>query len=120
MNNGLSWFSNRSAHVEHGIKNAIVAPLPPPDVESVEADPMEEEEPADPESATEPAEAESPALGDELSLLDVDDVVDDESVGLDGEAGVEELAHPPAASRTAAAQTMSRVDFMVVSETRWD
>jgi hypothetical protein len=32
MKSGLSWFSNRDAHVEHGIRNAIFPPaaaLPP-------------------------------------------------------------------------------------------
>jgi hypothetical protein len=30
MKSGLSWFSNRDAHVEHGIRNAIF----PPDAEA--------------------------------------------------------------------------------------
>ena len=99
----------------------MVALLPPPDPAGVE--PGEDDmspEIADPESEAEPGVGEVSPLDDVSSLLDADDVgvsaADvDESVELVGDAGVDELEHPPAASRTAAAQTMSRAGFMVFS-----
>jgi hypothetical protein len=30
MKSGLSWVSNRAAHVEHGMRNAILPAAPPP------------------------------------------------------------------------------------------
>src|ERR1700749_3870773 len=69
MKSGLSWFSNRAAQVEHGIRNAIfpaAAPPPlvaaPPPLLGAEAAPVEEPPLLHPASASASTAADAPTI----------------------------------------------------------